>query len=61
MFVSSVRDKISKMHIPDVLNSKATFVLMFKNILEQIGLTEIKLSNNLSVLVGWGWTCIHPH
>lgn len=27
-------DMICKMHIPDTLNSKATFVLMFKNIHE---------------------------
>lgn len=34
VFVSCVRYMISKMHIPDILNSKTAFVLMFKNILE---------------------------
>lgn len=32
-----------------------------KIFLRQIGLTEMKLLNNLLVLFGWGWTCIHPH
>lgn len=34
VFISCVRYMISKMHIPGILNSKTTFVLMFKNILE---------------------------
>lgn len=52
---------ITNAHVTDILKPKATFVLMLKIFLRQIGLTEIKLSNNLSVLVSWGWTCIHPH
>lgn len=33
-FISCVRYMILKMHIPDTLNSKTAFVLMFKNILK---------------------------